>query len=145
MIVLRKGEVWMLKTLEDVQRFMDRERLASFVTIAFHNEPHVVPVFFTYKDGRVYVQTSRTSAKVRNLTRNDRVALAVYRDEEAVVINGRARVVEDEGEFTRQTQDHVNKYKLRLNPEGKDSMGIPLFDMSMRCIVEIKTEKVRFW
>jgi general stress protein 26 len=135
----------MLKTLEDVQKFMDRERLASFVTVALHGKPHVMPVFFTYKDSRVYVQTDRTSAKVRNLTRNSNVAVAVYRDEEAVVINGKARIVKDKREFVKRTQDHVDKYKLCLNAEGKDSLGIPLFDKSIRCILEVKAEKLRFW
>jgi nitroimidazol reductase NimA-like FMN-containing flavoprotein (pyridoxamine 5'-phosphate oxidase superfamily) len=135
----------MLKTLEDVQEFMDKERLASFVTVALDNEPHVVPVFFTYKDGKAYVQTDRKSAKVRNLTRNGNAALAVYKDEEAVVINGKARVIEDEGEFVKLTQDHVDKYRLSLNTEGKDSLGISLFDKNIRCIIEIKAEKVRFW
>jgi nitroimidazol reductase NimA-like FMN-containing flavoprotein (pyridoxamine 5'-phosphate oxidase superfamily) len=135
----------MPKTSEDVQNFMGRERLASFVTVAFHNKPHIVPVFFTYEDGRVFVQTDRTSAKVRNLMQNSNVAVAVYRDEEAVVINGKARVIEDEGEFVKRTQDHVDKYRLRLNAEGRDSLGIPLFDRSIRCVIEIKAEKVRFW
>jgi nitroimidazol reductase NimA-like FMN-containing flavoprotein (pyridoxamine 5'-phosphate oxidase superfamily) len=135
----------MPKTSEGVQNFMGRERLASFVTVAFNNKPHIVPVFFTYEDGRVFVQTDRTSAKVRNLMQNSNVAVAVYRDEEAVVINGKARVIEDKGEFMKRTQDHVDKYRLRLNAEGEDSLGIPLFDRSIRCVVEIKAEKVRFW
>ena len=45
----------MPKSLKGVQNFMDRERLASFVTVEPNNEPHVVPVFFTYEDGRVNV------------------------------------------------------------------------------------------
>jgi nitroimidazol reductase NimA-like FMN-containing flavoprotein (pyridoxamine 5'-phosphate oxidase superfamily) len=135
----------MLKTLEDVQKFMDRERLASFVTVGLNDKPHIVPVFFTYKNSRVYVQTDRTSAKVRNLMRNSNVAVAVYREEEAVVINGNAKVIQDEVEFVKRTREHVDKYRLRLNAEGRDSLGIPLFDKSIRCIVEIKAEKIRFW
>mgnify|MGYP001030022085 CR=1 FL=1 len=64
--------------LKEVESFMNRERLASFVTVNPNNEPHVVPVFFTYEGGKVYVQTDRNSVKVRNLLGNCNVAIAVY-------------------------------------------------------------------
>jgi len=56
----------MPKSLDEVKNFMDRQRLASLVTVNPNNEPHVVPVFFTYDNGKVYVQTDRKSVKVRN-------------------------------------------------------------------------------
>lgn len=74
--------------MEEVRAFMERERLASFATVDAGCRPHVVPVFFTYEGGRVYVQTDRSSVKVRNLLGNDNVAVAVYRGEEAVIIRG---------------------------------------------------------
>jgi len=57
----------MPKTLSEVQDFMNREQLASFATVDSENKPHVVPVFFTYENRKVYVQTDRKSVKVRNL------------------------------------------------------------------------------
>jgi nitroimidazol reductase NimA-like FMN-containing flavoprotein (pyridoxamine 5'-phosphate oxidase superfamily) len=83
----------MPKNLIDVESFMNRERLASFATVDSKSEPYIVPVFFTYEDGRVYVQTSRDSAKVRNLKGNNNVAVAVYRGEEAVIMRGKGRVI----------------------------------------------------
>jgi len=57
----------MPKNMAEVQNFMDKARLASFATVTPDNKPHVVPVFFTYKNGKVYVQTDRSSIKVRNV------------------------------------------------------------------------------
>jgi hypothetical protein len=37
----------MPKSLDEVQRFMNSERLACFATVGSNNEPHIVPVFFT--------------------------------------------------------------------------------------------------
>jgi nitroimidazol reductase NimA-like FMN-containing flavoprotein (pyridoxamine 5'-phosphate oxidase superfamily) len=135
----------MPRSLREVQSFMDKERLASFATADPNNQPHVVPVFFTYEDGKVYVQTDRDSVKVRNLSRNSNVAVAVYREEEAVVIRGNGQVMDSDEEFIRRTQDHIDKYGLRLDEHGRDSLGIPLFDKKVRCVVEITPKRIMFW
>jgi nitroimidazol reductase NimA-like FMN-containing flavoprotein (pyridoxamine 5'-phosphate oxidase superfamily) len=60
----------MPRSFNEIESFMDKERLASFATVDPRNEPHVVPVFFAYKNGKVHVQTDRKSVKVRNLLKN---------------------------------------------------------------------------
>jgi nitroimidazol reductase NimA-like FMN-containing flavoprotein (pyridoxamine 5'-phosphate oxidase superfamily) len=135
----------MLKSLGDIQSFMNRERLVSLATVDTRNKPHVVPVFFTYNEGKVYVQTDRNSVKVRNLLRNSNVAVAVYSGEEAVVIRGKGRVIDSHEEFVKRTQQHIDKYKLRLDSQGRDSLGIPLLDEKIRCVVEVTPERVMFW
>lgn len=149
----------MLKNLADVASFMEQEWLASFVTVDAENKPHVVPVWFTYEDGKVHVQTDRNSVKVGNIERNNNVAIAVYRGEEAVIIRGKGRLIEDEKQFVKFTQQHIDKYNrlfnrarntkgveyIKLDEHGRDSMGIPLFDSKVRCIIEVTPEKVLFW
>lgn len=135
----------MPKNKGEVQDFMSRERLASFATVGLKSEPHVVPVFFAYDDGRVYVQTNGDSVKVRNLMTNSNVAVAVYRGEEAVIIKGKARVIKNKAEFAKRTQDHIHKYRIRSDDQGKDSLGIPLFNRKIRCVVEVTPEKILFW
>jgi len=135
----------MPKTQGEVQSFMNQERLASFATVGSKNEPHIVPVFFTYDDGKVYIQTDRNLVKVRNLAINDNVALAVYRGEEAVIIRGRGRVIDNEEEFVKRTQEHIDKYHLRLDEHGRDSLGIPLFDRKVRCVIEVAPKRILFW
>lgn len=131
--------------MSEVQEFMNRQHLASFVTVDPRNRPHVVPVFFNYEDGKVYVQTDRNSVKVRNLSRNDNVAVAVYSGEEAVIIKGKGRIIVDNEEFIRRTQDHIDKYRLKIDEQGKDSLGIPLFDRKVRCVVEVASKEPLFW
>jgi general stress protein 26 len=135
----------MPRNSSEVSGFMRRERLAIFATVDVKGHPHIVPVFFTYDQGRAYIQTDRNSVKVRNLARNDNVALAVYRGEEAVIIRGRGKVIADTKEFIRRTKEQVEKYHLRLDEHGKDSMGIPLFDARVRCVIEITPEKILYW
>jgi len=135
----------MLKSMSDVRRFMTQERLASFATVDTDNRPHVVPVFFTYDNGKVYVQADQKSLKVRNLRRNHNVTIAVYHDEEAVIIRGKGHIIESENEFNSRTQQHIDKYHLKLDAQGRDSMGIQLFNSQIRCVIEIASGKVLFW
>ena len=138
----------MPKRLSEVHNFMGKERLASIATVGHNNEPHVVPVFFTCEEGRVYIQTSRSSIKVRNLMKNDNVAIAVYTlpfGEEAVIIRGKARIIDSDEEFVKRTQDHVKKYQLKLDKLGRDSLGIPLFDKKIRCVIEVTPKRIKFW
>jgi nitroimidazol reductase NimA-like FMN-containing flavoprotein (pyridoxamine 5'-phosphate oxidase superfamily) len=134
----------MLKTMNEVKNFMNREWLATFSTVNAMNEPCVVPVFFTYNDGKVYIQTDRNSVKVHNLLMNDNVAIAVFRDDEAVIVRGTARIVDGE-EFVRRTRNHIGKYGLKLNEHGRDSLGIPLFDSKVRCVVEVTPKRLMYW
>jgi len=135
----------MPKNKKEAQNYMETQALASLATVGSNDEPHVVPVFFTYENGKVYVQADRRSVKVKNLLNNNKVAVAVYSGEEAVILRGRARIVEDDEEFARRTKDHIAKYHLKLDKNGKDSLGIPLFDKSIRCVVEVTSEYSTFW
>jgi hypothetical protein len=62
-----------------------------------------------------------------------------------VTIRGRARKIDDEQEFIRKTHDHVDKYRLTLDSQGRDSRGIPLFNQEIRCVVETTIRRVVFW
>lgn len=135
----------MPKSQSAVSNFMQKEWLASFATVDAEGRPHIVPVFFTYDEGKVYVQTDRRSVKVRNLARNGNVAVAVYRGEEAVILRGKGKIIADRNDFIKRTQEHIDKYRLQLDEHGRDSMGIPLFDAKIRCIVEVVPEKILFW
>ena len=135
----------MPKSLADVQSFMEQERLASFVTVGSKNEPHIVPVFYTYDERKVYVQADRKSLKVRNLKRNNNVAVAVYREEEAVIIRGKGQVIDKSKEFIKRTQDHIEKYHLKIDMHGRDSLGIPLFNEKIRCVIEVTPNRILFW
>jgi len=124
---------------------MEQERLASFATVASNNEPHLVPVFFTYDDSKVYIQTDRKSMKVRNLIRNSYVAVAVYREEEAVIIRGKGQIIDNNEEFIKRTRDHIDKYQPQLDEYGRDSLGISLFNEKVRCVIEVTPKRILFW
>ena len=144
----------------DVPNFMDEQWIATIATVDAKGEPHAVPVWFTFDHEMIHVQTDRKSVKVRNIQRNPHVSIAVYNaHDEAVVVRGQAKIVDNEKKFKRLTQAHIDKYNhlhnaahstsgiqyIKLDAQGRDSMGIPLFDYQVRCIIEVKPEKILFW
>jgi nitroimidazol reductase NimA-like FMN-containing flavoprotein (pyridoxamine 5'-phosphate oxidase superfamily) len=131
----------------DMVSFMNKQRIAAFCTVDDGNKPHVVPVFFTFANEKVYIHTDRASQKIRNLLKNPHVAITIFSGEfgeEAVIIRGRARIV-DEDEFVARTREHIEKYKIQLDEEGRDSMGIRCFDSTTRCVIEIGADRLIFW
>ena len=73
------------------------------------------------------------------------MAVAVYSGEEAVIIRGKGRIIENDTEFNKRTQGHINKYKLKLDNHGRDSLGIPLFNQKIRCVIEVVPKRIIFW
>lgn len=149
----------MPKSLKDIAAFLNDEWIACIATVDAQNRPHVVPIWFTYDDGKTHIQTDRKSVKARNLLKNPQVAVAVYNNrDEAVVIRGKDHIVENEGAFQKLTQLHLDKYNrlfnkvrgtadieyIKLDEKGRDSMGIPLFDFKTRCVIEVTPETIKF-
>ncbi|MFV9505161.1 MAG: pyridoxamine 5'-phosphate oxidase family protein [Oscillochloridaceae bacterium umkhey_bin13] len=71
------------------------ERLATepivwFATVRPTGQPHLVPLWFVWLDGTIYVCVSGTSVKVRNLVANPAVALALESGSAPVVVEGLA-------------------------------------------------------
>ena len=149
----------MPKTKAKVPAFLSKQWIATLATVDKEGKPHAVPVWFTFDEGKVYIQTDRKSVKVRNIKFNANVAVAAYISDEAVILNGKAHLIENEKQFRNLTKAHLDKYNslfnihhntqgieyIKLDPQGRDNMGIPLFDFAIRCVIEIIPEKMLFW
>jgi general stress protein 26 len=153
-------DIVMPKTEKEVRGFLDDQWVATFTSVDGHNRPHAVPVWFTSDENRVHIQTDRKSVKVRNIRYNPNVAIVICNTaDEAIVMRGKAHLINDEKEFKRLTQAHIDKYNrlfniahntqgveyVKLDARGRDSMGIPLFDTTVRCVVEVIPERTLFW
>ena len=60
-----------------LQGFLAETRIAKLVTLNADGSPNVVPVWFEWDGAEARVFTTRTSAKVRRIQRDARVALSV--------------------------------------------------------------------
>lgn len=134
----------MPRNRSEVDKYLQRQWLATICTVDSEGRPHGVPVHFVYDEGNFYIHTDRNSIKVRNILANPYAAIVVYSGEEAVIARGSARIIE-ENQFHSRTLEFVKKYRYGVNDEREDFYGIPLFDSSVRCIVEVEVERLLYW
>jgi uncharacterized protein len=98
-----------------------KENEACRVATCHDNIPHVVPVSYIFEDGIFYFATDLETRKFENLKKNRRVALAVdiYRStgNSAVIVQGRAELIERGSEFTRLYRIFEKKFAwVRADP-----------------------------
>jgi PPOX class probable F420-dependent enzyme len=93
----------------EIERFLRGRRVGVLTTIGASGMPLQTPVWYLYRDGRLYVRTNSLSAKVRNIRRDPRVSLCVqdeYPPYRGVTITGRAEVQADQPEKSALMSRH---------------------------------------
>ena len=85
----------------EVDEFVSSCHTGILTTLRADGWPVSLPVWFVAVDGSLYVRTPSRSKKVQRVARDDRVSFVVesglrWEELKAVVVTGRARVVDDE-------------------------------------------------
>jgi len=91
------------------------------ITVRPNGRPHAMPVWGLWLDAVFYFSTGRQSRKARNLARNPRCVVCTERAHEAVIVEGVAREIKDEGQLARLARPYHAKYRpwkldLELGP-----------------------------
>ena len=63
-------------TAEELDRFLEQQRTVRVATVDARGKPHVVPLWFVWIDGTLFVNTTRGNLSVRNLYDRDLVPWA---------------------------------------------------------------------
>lgn len=130
---------------EDMNAFLARPIIARIATVRANGSPQVVPMWFLYEDGVMYMSTRTYAAKVKHLQKNPRVAIVV--DEmvapmknKVVTIEGTVEVLTTgvkemttklyhkyagvEGSATPQAQQSINTPRviLKITPKKIETM-----------------------
>lgn len=96
--------------------FVRWARACRVATVSPDGVPHLVPVCHALVGQKLYVGSGKDATKIRNLKSNPRIALTVdeYSDHWAglkgAMVQGRARLIERGGEFTRAREALYEKY-----------------------------------
>jgi PPOX class probable F420-dependent enzyme len=64
-------------TPEEVDAFLTEEKTVTCATNGLHGFPHLMPLWYVLRDGRIWAWTYAKSQKVRNLERDPRATLQV--------------------------------------------------------------------
>lgn len=124
-------------TEQELEEFLATQRTVRLATLDRDGAPHVVPLWFVWLDGSMFMNSTVGNATVRNLERDARATATVddgeaYAELRGVVLQGRAvRAVDDPrlDEVERRWSDKYvggnpvpfrrwrNRLFLRLDPE----------------------------
>ena len=88
-------------TEEEQRELLDSERIVVVTTIGPRGWPHSMPMWFTVRDGDIWVWTYAKSQKVRNLERDPRATLLIETGVEYQELRGIQ--IEAEAEIVRET------------------------------------------
>jgi len=96
--VSRRAQIAM--SADEVAGFLDEQRVVVCATQGPRGWPHLMPLWYTVRDGDVWAWTYAKSQKVRNLERDDRATLQVehgveYQELRGVMIEARTVIHRD--------------------------------------------------
>ncbi len=83
------------ETLQKITARLAGPQNIWLATVRGDSRPHLVPIWFVWRDGRVWIATGQRSQKRRNIAHNPRVSLALEDGSDPLVIEGIAAVYED--------------------------------------------------
>jgi PPOX class probable F420-dependent enzyme len=88
---------------EEVLAFLDEQRTVVCATNGREGRPHLMPLWYVVRDGRLWSWTYAKSQKIRNLERDPRATLQVEEGVEYEVLRG--VMLETDVTIHRETED----------------------------------------
>ena len=85
---------------QELDFFLSNGRIVRVSSVGPDGTPHIIPIWYVYENGKLYLSTGPQSIKVRNLRANNKVAFCVdvgeaFYDLKAVVGKGTAKILTD--------------------------------------------------
>lgn len=102
---------------------LEGTRTGKLATVREDGRPHVVPIWFILRDGHIVFNTSETSVKARNLSRDPRAALSV--DDQTppytfVTVEGTASLSADDPDLEQIATEIGARY---MGPDRAEEFG----------------------
>ena len=125
--------------------YLKTQKILRLSTIDKNNFPHITPVWYMYRGGKIYIGTHTKSQKIKNLKKNNRVSFCVDVGVNApniygVMGQGIANIILDMPKVKIIAKKILRKYfKTLENKSAKELLD------NTDCIIEIITQKYSQW
>ena len=133
---------------EEMDAFIEEQKSLQVATINQDGTPHLSTLWFAVVDGDIVFETYTKSQKIKNLERDDRIALLLedgveYDKLRGVAINGRAELHTDPAVVHRYALEVMD----RNNPDiDREMLSKAAESMALkRTAVVVKADKVVSW
>ena len=119
-----------MMTDDEVQAYLDSERILNVATIGPSGYPHLVAMWFAMVDGKLVFWTYGKSQKIANLRRNPKMTGLVesgdsYDQLRGVELRGRGTIVDDYDAVLEIGKSVGVKYN---GPSALDDAALPFFE-----------------
>jgi Pyridoxamine 5'-phosphate oxidase len=110
-------------------RKLSRSRNYFLSTVRRDRRPHIMPIWGVWVENAFYFSTGKRSVKARNLRANPRCVVCPGDAEEAVILEGVARVVRSRPVLKRFARAYLKKYKWNVS-----KMNEPVYAVRPRVV-----------
>ena len=86
-------------TPKEMEEYLSGKHIAQLATLNPDGSPHLIPIWYWYADGKLYMAGGNTGAKARNIRRDPRVIVSITGPEQPykyVLVHGNAQIVTEE-------------------------------------------------
>jgi nitroimidazol reductase NimA-like FMN-containing flavoprotein (pyridoxamine 5'-phosphate oxidase superfamily) len=125
--------------------FLKEQKILRLCTIDKNNFPHIVPVWYMFSGGKIYIGTDTKTQKIKNLEKNNHVSFCVdvgvnSPDIYGVMGQGIANIILERPKIKTIAKKILLRYFKTL--ENKSAKQL-LEDTD--CVIEIIPEKFSTW
>lgn len=137
-------------SVEEIESYLSKSVTVTLITLNRDGTALPTPLWFANRGEVIYVGTMRKTQKVKNLLRDPRVTAQVesgesYLELRAVIVKGRAEIVESEEELAWFAEAMAAKYAQQRPRQTALPTATKQHYDNPRAVIKIVPEKVRTW
>lgn len=126
------------------ENFLYTQTILRLATLGSNGDPHVVPVWYRYRDKKIYIGTNSRTRKVKNITNENRVSFCLDKGIRSPIYGvmgvGTAKIIRNQDIVKRIAQEILIRYFTSL----EENSAKELLD-DTNCIIEISPHKITSW
>ena len=125
-------------------KFLKSQKILRLATIDNRGIPHIVPVWYLYKNGIFYVGTNTSTKKVKNVKKNPKVSFCVDAGIRSPIFGvmgrGVAKLIFNKKIVSSTTKKILLRYFSSLNNNSAQELLA-----QTDCIIKITPRKITVW
>ncbi|HLC25054.1 MAG TPA: pyridoxamine 5'-phosphate oxidase family protein [Nitrosopumilaceae archaeon] len=125
-------------------KFLKSQKILRLATIDKRGMPHIVPVWYLYKDGIFYVGTNTSTKKAKNVKKNPKVSFCVDAGIRSPIFGvmgrGVAKLILNKKIVSSITKKILLRYFSSLNNNSAQELLA-----QTDCIIKITPKKITVW
>lgn len=125
-------------------KFLKSQKILRLATVDKKGVPHIIPVWYLYKNGNFYVGTNTSTKKAKNIKKNTKVSFCVDLGVHSPIIGvmgiGNAKLILRKNDVSRIAKKILLRYFKSLNNKSAQELL-----SQTDCIIEIVPKKITTW